>query len=41
MGEITLEDPLRTLEENRYVIDVPPKVIEGARRSLDRMLAVH
>ncbi len=40
MNEITLEDTLRSLREDRYVVDVPEEVRRRAARSLERMLAV-
>ncbi len=40
MGEITLEDTLAALRENRYVIDVPEEIRGRARRVIDRMLEV-
>ena len=38
MNEITLENVLESLRENREVIEVPDEVRTRARRSLDRML---
>lgn len=40
MNEITLEDTLRALRENRQEIEVPHDVARRARRSLERMLQV-
>jgi quinolinate synthase len=40
MKMIDLKTLKRSLEENVFEIDVPPDVIEGARKSLERMLAV-
>ena len=40
MSEITLDDTLLALKLNRYQIEVAEKVQIGARRALDRMLAV-
>jgi len=40
MNEITLEDTLAALENNRYVIDVPEEIRVRARRSVDRMLEI-
>ena len=40
MNEITLENVLTSLRENRHVIDVDPDVAVRARRSIERMLAV-
>lgn len=41
MNEITLEDTLSALEKMQYVVEVPEDVRIRAKRSLDRMLAVH
>lgn len=40
MGEITLEDTLASLEQTRYVIEVPTETQERARISLNRMLSI-
>ncbi len=40
MNEITLEQVLASLRENRYEIDVPEDVRTRARRSIDRMLEI-
>jgi quinolinate synthase len=40
MNEITLEDTLASLEQNRYVIEVPEEIRLRAVRSLERMLEV-
>lgn len=40
MKMITLEDVRRSLVENVFEITVAPDIIQGARRALDRMLAV-
>ena len=40
MNEITLEQVLASLRENRYEIDVPEDVRSRARRSIDRMLEI-
>jgi quinolinate synthase len=40
MNQITLEDTLASLEQGRYVIDVPQEVRERAALALERMLAV-
>ncbi|MBX6363820.1 MAG: quinolinate synthase NadA [Gemmatimonadetes bacterium] len=40
MNEITLEEVLASLRENRYVIDVEPEVARRARRAIERMLEV-
>ena len=40
MKEISLGQTLVSLQENRYLIDVPAEVAAGARRSINRMLAL-
>ena len=40
MNEITLEQTLRALEENRQQIEVPEPVRRRAARAIERMLAV-
>ncbi len=40
MNEITLEQTLASLEQNRYEIDVPEPVRTRAARAIERMLAV-
>ncbi len=40
MQEVTLQDTLVALREDRYVIDVPAEIAERARASLDRMIAI-
>jgi quinolinate synthase len=40
MNRITLEDTLASLEQGRYVIDVPENVRLRASRAVERMLAV-
>jgi quinolinate synthase len=40
MQEITLEQTLSALEQNRHVIEVPPGIRERARRAVDRMLEI-
>lgn len=40
MNEITLEDTLESLRQERYVTEVPQDIIEGARLALDRMLEI-
>jgi quinolinate synthase len=40
MKMITLENVKRSLVEDKFEIEVEPDVLEGARRSLERMLAV-
>jgi quinolinate synthase len=37
---ITLRDVKRSLVEDKFEITVEPDVMEGARRALERMLAV-
>lgn len=41
MNEITLEDTLRALRENRTIIEVPEEIRVRAKHALDRMLTVH
>ena len=40
MNEITLEDTLESLRQERYEIEVPPHVQDRARIALDRMLEI-
>ena len=40
MNEITLEDTLDALRNNRQVIEVPEEIRVRARRAIDRMLAI-
>ena len=40
MNQITLEDTLASLEQTRYVIEVPEDVRVRASRAVERMLAV-
>jgi quinolinate synthase len=40
MGEITLEETLASLREERYVIEVPAEIRDRARLALDRMLQI-
>lgn len=40
MKRITLGNIRRALEENRHVVTIDPEVAEGARRAVERMLAV-
>jgi len=40
MGEITLEETLSSLRQERYVIEVPAEIRERARLALDRMLQI-
>jgi quinolinate synthase len=40
MNEITLEETLQSLQENRYVIEVPEEIRKRAYRPLERMLAI-
>jgi quinolinate synthase len=40
MNEITLEDTLEALRQDRYPIDVPEPVRSAARRSIERMLTI-
>jgi quinolinate synthase len=40
MNQITLEDTVRALRENVTEIDVPEGILERAKLSLDRMIAI-
>ena len=40
MNEVSLEETLAALEQGRHVVDVPVEMIEQARGSLDRMIAI-
>lgn len=40
MHEVTLEETLRSLREDRFVVDVAPGIREAARASLERMIAI-
>lgn len=40
MNEITLEDTLESLRQNRYQIEVPEDIRRRAKRSIDRMLEI-
>ena len=40
MNQITLEDTLKSLQLNRYVIDVPEEIRVKALRSVERMLTI-
>jgi quinolinate synthase len=40
MNQITLEDTLKSLQLNRYVIDIPEDVRLRAARSVERMIAI-
>ncbi|MBI3832205.1 MAG: quinolinate synthase NadA [Planctomycetes bacterium] len=40
MGEITLEETLEALKQERYVIEVPEAIRAQAREALDRMIAI-
>jgi quinolinate synthase len=40
MNQITLEDTLKSLQLNRYVIDIPEDVRIRAARSVERMIAI-
>lgn len=40
MNQITLEDTLKALQKNQYVIDVPEEIRSRAARAVERMIAV-
>ncbi len=40
MNEITLEDTLKSLQLNRYVIEVPEEIRVRAARAVERMIAI-
>lgn len=40
MNQITLEDTLESLRQNRYVIDIPDEILQRARKSVERMIAI-
>jgi quinolinate synthase len=40
MNQITLEDTLASLQQDRYIIDVPEDVRNRARRAVERMLEI-
>jgi quinolinate synthase len=40
MNQITLEDTLKSLQLNRYVIDVPEEIRVRAARAVERMIAI-
>ena len=40
MNQITLEDTLKSLQLNRYVIDVPEEIRIRAARAVERMIAI-
>jgi quinolinate synthase len=40
MNQITLEDTLKSLQLNRYEVDVPEEIRIRALRSVERMLAI-
>lgn len=40
MNQITLEETLAALRENRYVIELPLEVIARAKRAVERMLEI-
>ena len=41
MNQITLQDTLESLLQNRYVVDVPEEIRLKAKRAVDRMLEIH
>jgi quinolinate synthase len=40
MNQITLEDTLKSLQLNQYVIDIPEDIRLRAARSVERMIAI-
>ena len=40
MGEVTLEETLESLRQDRHAIDLPAELCEKARASLDRMIEI-
>ena len=40
MNQITLEDTLKSLQQNRVVIDVPEEIRVKAARAVERMVAI-
>ena len=40
MNEITLQDTLKSLQLNRYVIEVPEEIRVRAARAVERMIAI-
>jgi quinolinate synthase len=40
MNLITMEDTLRSLQFNQYVIDIPEEIRVRAARSVERMIAI-
>jgi quinolinate synthase len=40
MNEITLEETLQSLQQNRYIIEVPEEIRQQAYKPLERMLAI-
>ena len=40
MNQITLEDTLKSLQNNQYVIEVPEEIRVRAVKSIERMLAI-
>jgi quinolinate synthase len=40
MNQITLEDTLKSLQQNQYVIEIPEDVRIRAARSVERMIAI-
>jgi len=40
MNQITLEDTLKSLQNNQYVIDLPEELRLRAYRSVERMIAI-
>ncbi len=40
MNQITLEDTLKALEHNCYIVEVPEEIRQRARQSVERMIAI-
>ncbi len=41
MNQITLEDTLKALQEDRYIIEIPEDIRRRAYRAVERMLEIH
>jgi quinolinate synthase len=40
MSQITLEDTLKSLQYNQYVIEIPEDIRTRAARAVERMIAI-